>query len=411
MMVAFNNCGQPGDLMLQNQQQQLSIVDEPAAQTPTGINEVINSMKPALAVRATGCIMCHANIASNIITDFGFGDDYFFGGYPGRTLPAGLSNTDGKSIYGDYDFSNSDGINWGTAKLAPGTQVIVPEAPTQGLNVTESTLAKYLTNILSLNQNATQATVTEVKSVYIGAPSAARIVEVSAVNPGQLKFISSGTGKALQGLEKSDTGTYYSNKKQATIKCDGDVIVDGVVWLNQPTIQTTNGCRIYATGSVFISGPITYEDATENSNLQITSSKMVALGVGNKCSEIPYSDSIRERLQPGSESDHDRHLGYFTRDLGDPTSMLKSLKADAELVGALYDATCGPNGRDVGFERLMINAPVIHSRYQGQFKGLIISEIALLSLQALKYEFDPVFSNSKLRILPLLKPSDYLDIK
>src|SRR5438128_1755351 len=40
----------------------------------------IRSFKPALAVRANSCVMCHAKIDGNMITDFGYGDPYFMSG-------------------------------------------------------------------------------------------------------------------------------------------------------------------------------------------------------------------------------------------------------------------------------------------------------------------------------------------
>jgi len=31
-----------------------------------------------MAVRAANCVQCHAQISSNFVTDFGYGDSYFF---------------------------------------------------------------------------------------------------------------------------------------------------------------------------------------------------------------------------------------------------------------------------------------------------------------------------------------------
>ncbi len=184
--------------------------------------------------------------------------------------------------------------------------------------------------------------------------------------------------------------------------------------MNRAKFKSDFGCRIYVTGSVFVNGPITYVDATDKTNVQISSAKMVAIGVGHRCDPRltgeDYSDSINERLTV-SDSSYGRYSGFFTRDLGSPMAMLYSLKADADLIGSnLKDASCGPEGRYVDFQRLMVNAPVVHNRYKGQYKGLIVAEIALLALKALKYEFDPVFADPKVKILPLLKSSDFLEI-
>src|SRR5580704_10473901 len=47
---------------------------------PLGTTGTIQAVKPALAVRALSCLMCHAQIHSNVITDFGSGDPQFFVG-------------------------------------------------------------------------------------------------------------------------------------------------------------------------------------------------------------------------------------------------------------------------------------------------------------------------------------------
>ncbi|MGZ3723880.1 MAG: hypothetical protein ACXVA9_13145, partial [Bdellovibrionales bacterium] len=42
--------------------------------------QTLNFLQPAMAVRSANCINCHGNtMASTLITDFGFGDNYFFG--------------------------------------------------------------------------------------------------------------------------------------------------------------------------------------------------------------------------------------------------------------------------------------------------------------------------------------------
>src|SRR4051812_19253304 len=42
--------------------------------------QTFNTLQPAMAVRSANCINCHGNtMASSLITDFGYGDSYFFG--------------------------------------------------------------------------------------------------------------------------------------------------------------------------------------------------------------------------------------------------------------------------------------------------------------------------------------------
>lgn len=376
-----------------------------------GNNHVINTVKPALVTRASGCVMCHGHFSSNVITDFGYGGDgrglnYFFGGIPGQTLPSGIYNRAGGSAYGDED-PTSNAPNWVTANFEPGSKVIVPYAPVAGQDVVESTLFQYLKNIIAQGPSATTATVEEVKSMFIGAPNAQRIMSVGGLSAGGIRFVPSISGAKLTGLALNASG-YYASTVGTPIVCEGDVFIDGVVYLNQPTIQTQKGCRIYATKSVFISAPLQYAGGSTEANLEISSSRMVALGLGHNTCNIPQGlDSSDFRL---TYTANDWYKGFFTRDLGTPSEMLGKLKADADLIGpTLPDANCTSQGRASGFDHLLLNAPMVQSRYQGRFNGVIISEITLLSLGTTDYIFDPVFL--RVPILPQLNNSDFLTVE
>ena len=92
-------------------------------------------------------------------------------------------------------------------------------------------------------------------------------------------------------------------------------------------------------------------------------------------------------------------------------SLLRSIE---QSISGFQDASCNSNSlgiapREVHFERLLLNAPRIDSRYQGQFTGVVIAEVALMSLSKFSFTFDPVFS--RVPVLPLLLPSDYLLVK
>jgi hypothetical protein len=84
---------------------------------------------------------------------------------------------------------------------------------------------------------------------------------------------------------------------------------------------------------------------------------------------------------------------------------------EAGLIQGLKDATDYPvdASRKVVFKRILLNAPQIHSRYLGDFDGVIIAEMALMSLGQFHYKFDPVFSSAP--VLPMLQPSDYLNVE
>lgn len=444
LMVCFFNCGQPGELRLLGQSLDAGN-GNPSAEAedpdghvtsvdigipggislPPGINEVMNEMKPALAVRATGCLMCHAQIGSNIITDFGYqgdgkGKDYFFGGKWDSFGSTGLSNTRGKAVYGDYDFTMGGDRNWSDSELDEDVAVIVPAASTENVRLPnggalpadEFSLAAYIRKQLDNSVMSKKSQVKEVKSVFIGAPSKEKILSVSGVASNSLLYKADSGSQLFSGIELVGN-KYFTNTD--TIICDGDVAIDGILYLKSAQLKTKKGCRIYVTGSVFISDKVEYVDKTSKSNLQITSSRTVSMGVGFNCNGDLDSGSVRDRFQTnGSHNQINRFSNFYTRDLGTPFEMLELLRKDAEKVAVIKDAECesATGGRDGGnYERLLVNAPVIHSRYRGKFTGSIISEIALMSLNALKYDFDPVFLEKDVLILPLLKSTDFLYVE
>ena len=371
------------------------------------VSNPLVDLKPALVVRGTGCIMCHASLNSNVITDFGYGDAWFWGG-------PGAAPEDHTSIYAD----ESTDPAWRFVKTL-GPQVFVPQASTQHLpKVGAASLASYLQNIISNSPAAAVrgSKVVEMKSIYIGAPTADRIRKIGSLHQGELirYFPDANQPDTLPALRQvKGVGTdYWTNDQAIPLVCSGDLIIDGVLVLIKPVITSQTGCRIYSTKSVFSYGPITYSGGDPvNQNLQIASARSINLGLGkNTCNAAGIgTNSLLNRLQ----SD-DRRKFYFTR--GEPTKTvqekLNDIVADAALmdIAQMSDAACEPvNGRNVGFNHIILNAPIVFSRYQGDFRGSIIAEIALMSLGAFVFEFDPVFSSQV--ILPLLDPSDYLAVE
>jgi hypothetical protein len=70
-------------------------------------------LEPALAIRGMGCIQCHAQVASTVITDFGYrGDgasqDYYFN----KNISASYWKVG--AVYGD------DAINFNTMQMGAG---------------------------------------------------------------------------------------------------------------------------------------------------------------------------------------------------------------------------------------------------------------------------------------------------
>jgi len=366
----------------------------------------ITKFKPAMAVRATGCILCHAQVKSNIITDFGYkgdgaGTDYYFG-----KGGAGLSATSG-SIYGDHS------ENWLTAKI--WGQVIVPETvPTKlyGTSVTK-TLSEYVSAVVTAPDSKTpKPEVTAVTKVYIAAPTQAKIrglvTGLPTVGVGWQYLPTQTIGYTnLEGFEKDSTNQWLMNSPDTDLRCDGDLVVEGQVVLKNLRLQTVRGCRIYATGMVHIQGPITYVGNPVDGNLQITSARAVMLGMG--AGPVLMNGSNRDNSLAHRFQDMWTRPGYFTRESGLTTQQkLDRLVNESYLITGLVDAALQPTGRQVGFDRLLVNAPTIQSRYQGHFNGVIIAEVALFSLNQFDFKFDEVFS--RVPVLPLIPEKEFLEV-
>jgi hypothetical protein len=384
-----------------------------------GMNPAITEYEPAVALRASGCLTCHAEIGSNYITDFGYESSYFFA-HPASKNEVGMFNG---HIYGDF-IAEPGKSSWLTAEFKKN--IIVPHAPVDfdlakaaGDTLTDKSsyqeafkagsLAEYLRALEA--QKDQPAPVMEKKKVFIGTPDTETLETRFSIKSGDdvdLKYISTDpTSPEVKGIELNEDGKYYTNTGE--VLCDGDLFIRGIMFLNKPTIITNTGCRIYATGPVFLQKAITFKnqaDKNDKSNLQLVSTEAIFLGVGReKRDTTEKTDPMALRLlrTPARPSiftratyNHDITPEKFTQDLYDMTALVP-----------LEDSSYHDDS--IGFSRLLLNAPVINSRYKGRFKGLVIAEYALFWPGQTHFEFDPVFK--EVPVLPLLKDSDYLRVE
>jgi len=224
---------------------------------------------------------------------------------------------------------------------------------------------------------------------------------------------------ALSGLV--DKSKYFKN--EGTLNCEGDLALRGPVYFENLKVNSTSGCRIYVIGSVFIYGAISHLNPSETSNLQIASTKSISLGLGlTKKNDAFCEPNSRYATDPSGynvSSLKNRYVtfwtvpSYLTRSVTDAKDNGNSILSESALIeqgeGTLWDASCRPEGRNVGFERLLLNAPAIHSRYEGNVVGTVIAEYAIMSLGEFKFKYDQVFDRTP--ILPMLKHEVYLDIQ
>ncbi len=140
-------------------------------------------------------------------------------------------------------------------------------------------------------------------------------------------------------------------------------------------------------GSVFIEDAITYGPGPDQ-NLQITSANGIFLGFNVATLDNRIIQDARGAKVSGPRS-------YESR--------ADQAVAEANAIGSLRDAKVNNGGsfKIVPYSGLLLNAPMIHSRYLGTFKGTIIAELALFNLGNFHFEFDPVIN--KVNAFPLLK--------
>ena len=378
------------------------------------VDNPLQNIRPALAIRGIGCLQCHAKVESNIITDYGYGNDYYFG------LKNGIDWWKSSSIYGDHGFSST------TMNLNSSIQVVVPKAnlpENVKVETKMSTLAEYFKARfqVSVYERSKAVTVTEKNKVYIGAPTEADITKAFAMSSSvrKLYYKNSDQSVDLQGL--TDEGTYFKNS--GPLYCEGDLALRGPLYLNNLEVKSATGCRLYVIGSVFIYGPIVHNHTSEMRNLQITSTSSILMGLGLTKKDDKFCDpQSHYALYPESFAassietrtvSHGTVAGFFTRQALEPKKIGQAIVAESKLIeakeGVLYDASCRSEGRSVAYERIFLNAPSIQSRYQGDVFGTMVAEYALMSLGNFKFKYDTVFD--KVSILPFLKSQIYLSVE
>jgi hypothetical protein len=380
------------------------------------------NLEPALAVRGPGCMNCHANVASRFITDFGLGNNYFF------AKPANPFTDAPMSMYGDHAKS------WLTASF--GGDVIVPAA-SMGLNLVSiagtayagaensaTTVLEYVNALEARKTGVKAKSVTAMTSVFIGAPSNDLLnLRTGGTGAGTSKFLKNNadTSPNLSGL--LDQGTYFEANSTGLV-CDGDLVLSKTLYLNNLVLKTNFGCRIYSTQPIFVQGAITYQkldaSATDNTNLQLVSTLWVNLGVGDSHCESAsnpgwYSqNSDTLKMKP---SEH-RLITYSaptrsTQTVDAARAANYALLTELRKIPTFEDASCRKVSsglpREVHFERLLINAPRVDSRYIGPFTGVIVTEAPLMSLNAFSFTYDPVFN--RVPVLPLMTAEDFLVVK
>jgi hypothetical protein len=234
--------------------------------------------------------------------------------------------------------------------------------------------------------------VVSVSSVTIQAPADADLRALAPAffaDPANAGFQRAQNSNPVEFVVKDGgAGKYVMNDESKILNCsNADILVNGPLYLRGLKVAADNGCRIYATGTVFIEDGVTYAGEGASQSLQITSSRAIVMGI-NKA-------RLNNRLLVDYRGLQLAQLDYLT--------LANQVMADANAVGTLRDAQddYGGTRASIDYSGLLLNAPIVHSRYLGQVKGAIVAEAALFALGAFHFQFDQVFLNTS--ILPLLK--------
>lgn len=392
-----------------------------------------------MAVRGVGCVMCHAQIlgTGSLVTDFGQSNSANLGL---------LSSNASKKYYGVY----SDHMHsFKTSKISNDTNVQVPAAVLSGSPALLSFPSSYTGTINSVNS-----------AITIGAPKVEDLtkykIDANAVTG--LKNVyyyrdNNQSSANLSGLIQDANGVLYNDSK-SNLVCEGDLFIDGVVRLTNLKLDSGVGCRIYATGTIFLDGAITYVKTSYiYSHLQLSSSRAIVVGVGN----IQSLDSSHDCMTSNSANLEYQYcestnvlkarLGYFTQansnackvtpgatgstainswtadedmfstkdDSVNTSQKLLKIVADSDLADSILnsnmkrvDASCDANLANASFSRLLLNAPYIQGRNSNLFSGLIIAENLMWSMNKFQIINDPVFT--QVPILPLLDMKTILQV-
>lgn len=376
---------------------------------PPPTQMTLKTIQPALAVRALACLMCHADIRANVITDFGYGQSYFMGG--------NLDWDKDQSWYGDTASS------WQTAKQILGT-VYVPNVnagpkaisklnpqPIAPMNIETFLQTPYVpayqwdnryvaqTVVRSVNPPEGAPAVKSVSSIIIKAPSEADLLSIDSQffsGPVGVKYYNSQSDTGFV-IEDDGSGPFVTNSAD-TIECSNqDVLVKGNLLLKSLSVTAGFGCRIYVLGSVFIEGGFTYT-AMQLPNLQITATRAIVMGISeSRLNHRLIEDARGLQL---SSVDYASLAKMVMNDAHIMSSHLLDAQDNYAVYGTQGTDTKGNPRSSIDYTGLLLNAPLVESRYVGSVSGTIIAEAALFALGEFNFSFDAVFT--KVNVLPRL---------
>jgi hypothetical protein len=356
------------------------------------------------AVRDLGCALCHAKVDSNIITDFNFDRDELTQHQAMASMLNTLTDpTRPVSIKGDVIIPKTE-IKHSTG----ATALIEGENAAKGhcladvhMDSAEKLTSTRSVNLLEAMRRCIEPHFTwgpeskkfrEVAKVEITPPhSASEIIEIATrkgiiMAAGELKALPSHDAadpkaKQVPGTQSGFVASATSLRLSDEISCDGAHIYDGPVVIDNAKIRTTKGCRIYATGSIFVRNNLEVKnsapsDAPDVAALQLMSAIYIGFHVEPSIMEARLNhDYVKNRSFRG----------------GTGAELTAKIKADMAKAGyAALTAQEISAADTISYKRIAASAPVVYGRNKGEFFGAIVAEHYIGRIDALTFTFDPV---------------------
>jgi hypothetical protein len=301
-------------------------------------------------------------------------------------------------------------------------------------------------------RDTTKAGVNEIsvlKKILINPPTEDEIAKLlvipeakSVIPSSEIKVLGLGSNARLIGfgVKKGLTDTFYAINQSSTVECEGDIVVGGTLVLkdiSQFKVGPT-GCRLYVQQSVFIKGSIEAAGVAEQ-GIQIASGRAIVAGIRFGRS---ISDPVHAEIQNVGNDIEDAGIIYYLvkvasngtitrlatteynylRFPGGPAEYAKVGASHLKWLGTARppaNAVCKlpgtavtgtNNGQDcvfytpgeanddqattrksVRFDGVIFASPRVESRYFGSFKGAIVADFALFSLNRLDFQADERF--------------------
>jgi len=366
---------------------------------PLGPAVHLQTHEAVFAVRNLSCALCHAKIDSNIISDFGIG--------------AGVTTADGsmrdlmtvvnvkKDIAGKYYDIDTNPPELGGKFIVPAGEVSIGQnylqddqtlncsilATTLSTTLTKTSLIKALKKCVEPKFKWAEGSEKFVSKEKVEINPVSSPADVKALAD-QETIASKGFAPVWGATIEGITGNSASGfKAEAQVKCEGAIVFDGPVLLQNTVINTQKGCRIYSTASIFLFGAVTASGPAESANLQLLSTIYVGfdMPVLGQCNAAWTTCVSGEGLLQFRLVNYDGRAQQFSRGTGAQVYLL--IKAD----GAKLDINSVAGSGSLDYSRIAATAPVVYSRTSGRFSGVIIAEQFLGKIGGLSFVFDPVF--------------------